>query len=56
MNMRLIRIFEGRLAINPPILLPNLSAKTVENAIHIPAIKNESTTLITKVLFIDFEK
>lgn len=42
-NMKEIRIFEGRFEINPPIFVPSRSASTVARAIHIPATKKERT-------------
>jgi hypothetical protein len=40
-NIREMRILEGRFEINPPILLPSFSAKRVANAIQEPARKKE---------------
>lgn len=48
-NIKLIRMFEGRFEIKPPILLPNFSAKTVDSAIHVPAIRKEPIILIIKI-------
>jgi hypothetical protein len=43
-NINEMRIFEGRLEINPPILLPRRSAKIVAIAIQNPAMKNDNNT------------
>ena len=44
---RLTRIFDGRLAINPPVMLPKRSAIHVAEATRIPATKKDITTRIT---------
>lgn len=38
-------MFDGRFVINPPIFVPNLSARNVAVAIQIPATKNDMITL-----------
>ncbi len=47
-----MRILEGRLVNNPPILLPSLSVNKVAPPIQIPATKNEMITLMMKVVSI----
>ena len=49
-NNKLMRIFEGKFVNNPPILLPYFSANKVAAAIHNPAMKNESITLVMNIL------